>query len=170
MGEKSQINIRIPVPSRLSLRLLVVVAVLTTVIAAAWLVLNRPVSPPFSEQAKSSGLTLYYPSRPLAGYRYGQTAYDPEIKVVSYELVNGERKLLFTLQPKNSDFNFTKFHREQITASRTLKTPNGEAVIGTLTPATVSSVLADRTWILITASGPVPIGDLEETSRRLVKY
>ena len=110
--------------------------------------------------------TLYYPAKLSNDFQFDEIAFDQETKVVTYKYSSKDKSIFFSLQKKPDNFNFDEFNK-QMTGVREIKTPLGNGSAGTLQNQTVSSVLADNTWVLITAGPNTTIDDLETASKSL---
>lgn len=155
---------------RLDRKLLLVVPVVIVFIAGAAILLTGNSQPdPIPVNIKQEAdFTLYYPQKLPAGFRFDEAKYDASTRVVTYDYVaDGGNKLYFSLQPKPTGFNFDNFDKEQLSGAHQTDTPIGTATIGILQQETVSSVVADKTWILISAGEKISLDQLEQVSKSL---
>lgn len=117
---------------------------------------------------QEANFTLYYPKKLPAGFHFDKAIYDSSTKVVTYDYVTDTgNKLYFSLQPKPEGFNFDEFNKKQLAGAHQTSTPIGMATIGILQQATVSSVVTDKTWILISAGEKISLDQLEQVSKSL---
>lgn len=163
-------ELRIPLPRLGSRKLLVPAMALIVVMAGATVFFARdsqhdPIPASIKQKA---GFTLYYPKSLPAGFHFDEASYDPSTKVVTYDYAtNGGNKLYFSLQPKPSSFNFDNFNKKQLSGAHQTSTPIGTATIGILQQETVSSVVTDKTWIIISAGEKINLDQLEQVSKSL---
>ena len=117
---------------------------------------------------KEANFTLYYPKQLPPGFHFDEAKYDPSTKVVTYDYTNSAgNKIYFSLQPKPANFNFDAFNKKQLSGAHQIDTPVGTATIGILEQETVSSVVTDKTWLLIGAGEKVSLDQLEQASKSL---
>lgn len=129
-----------------------------------------PLPQDVKQQAKQEGFNLYYPTKlPSSDFYFDQAAYDQADKVVTYKYAApGGKALYVSIQPKPKDLNYEEFRTKQLTGARQIDTPLGTADIGLLHEVTVSSIITDKEWIMISSGQGVDIGNLEQASRSLV--
>jgi hypothetical protein len=119
---------------------------------------------------QEANFPLYYPTKVPTGFRFDEAAYDTETQVVSYDYstIDGS-KIFFTLQPKPANFDFNKFNNKQISGGTQIATKFGMATVGVLQKQTVSSIVTDKTWILVGSGEKVNIQQLEQISQDLAE-
>lgn len=113
--------------------------------------------------------TLYYPAKLSDDFHFDEIAFDQETKVVTYKYSSSDKSIFFSLQKKPDGLNYDEFRNKQMTGIREVKTSIGTASAGTLQNQTVSSLLTDNTWVLITAGPGTSIDDLEQASKALTE-
>jgi hypothetical protein len=147
-----------------------VLAVVIIIVVVITLIVSKTPPDPLPESVKSkANFTLYYPTSIPAGFHFDEAAYDPSTHVVTYDYTTSEGdKLYFSLQPKPGNFDFNNFYKKQLSGTIQTSTPLGIANIGVLQKETVSSIVANKTWIIIGAGGNVNIALLEQVSKSLV--
>jgi hypothetical protein len=117
---------------------------------------------------EQASFPLYYPTDLPKGFRFDQAAFDASVNVLTYDYstVDGNR-IYFSLQPKPKKSDYDRFSKKQLTGPSQIETQVGQATIGVLQGQTVSSVLTDKTWILITSGENVNLQQLEQVSQSL---
>jgi hypothetical protein len=156
-------------PPRLSRKLLII-PVAIVVIAGTAILFTRGSQPdPIPADIKQQAdFTLYYPKKLPADFHFDEAKYDASSRVVTYDYSTKEgNKLYFSLQPKPSGFNFDDFDKKQLSGAHQTDTPIGTATIGILQQETVSSVVADKTWVLISGGEKISLDQLEQVSKSL---
>jgi hypothetical protein len=163
---KREVTLRLPGPK---LMVLMLIAVCLVGVGAFMVVtrLNRHDPLPANIKCQAN-FPLYYPTKVPAGFRFDEAAYDPETHVVTYDYstVDGN-KVYFSLQPKPAHFNFNDFNKKQISGGSQVSTSIGTATVGVLQKQTVSSLVTDKTWILIGAGGKINISQLTQISQSM---
>jgi hypothetical protein len=140
------------------------------VVIAAFIFFTHGHNDPLPEKIKrEANFTLYYPTKVPSGFRFDEVAYDSSTKVVTYDYstIDGD-KIFFSLQPKPRNFNFNDFNKKQISGASQISTPLGTATLGVLQKQTLSSIVTDKTWILIGAGQNVNLQQLEQVTQSLV--
>jgi hypothetical protein len=168
-GRKPPRELRIKIP-RFSLKLVIICVVVICVVGGGiFFALNRSGHDPLPYTVKQQAhFQLYYPTFVPDGFRFDEAAYDPSTKVVTYDYstINGNR-IYFSLQPKPAGFNFDKFNKKQLTGTSQVATPLGTATVGVLQEQTVSSIVTDKTWIIISSGEKVSLDQLQQVSKSL---
>jgi hypothetical protein len=145
---------------------IVVVAVITG--AVIFVVRNSQHDPLPADVKQEANFALYYPKEVPSGFHFDQAKYDASTRVVTYDYTTSDgNKLYFSLQPKPAKFNFDNFNKKQLAGAHQTETPVGTATIGILQQETVSSVVTDKTWIIISAGEKVSLDQLDQVSRSL---
>jgi hypothetical protein len=166
-GRKREVTLRLP-----GWRLLVIGFVVVCALVGAFLIFNQHLhSDPLPKSVKEQAhFPLYYPTKVPPKFRFDSAAYDASANVVTYDYSTPDGgKIFFSLQPKPSNFNFDDFRKKQLSGAHQVSIPLGTATIGVLQGQTVSSVVTDKTWILIGSGEKVSIDQLEKVSQSLAK-
>jgi hypothetical protein len=133
-------------------------------IGGAWLTLGRSsaaVGSIPSEILAAADFPLYYPETLPKGYAADPSSFSIGKDVVTYAFTYGdEDKLAVSLQPIPSAFDFDTFYQKTMGGAVTLKTETGMARIGPMNGIQTISLVADKTWILITAPNGAANKDL----------
>lgn len=162
-----ELRIRLP---QFRLKTLLVLAVIACLagIAALFLISNSS-RDPFPESVKQQAhFPLYYPTELPEGFRFDQAAYDASVNVMTYDYSTPDgNRIYFSLQPKPKKFDFDRFNKKQLTGTSQVETPVGTATVGVLQEQTVSSVVTDKTWVLITSGEKVSLQQLQQVSQSL---
>ena len=168
-GPRTPRELRIRLPRFRPVILTAGVIALALVISVAAIVAHgRSHDPLPADIRQEAGFTLYYPAHVPTGFRFDEAKYDPSAKVVTYDYANADgNKIYFSLQPKPANFDFNDFNKKQLSGAHQIDTPVGTATIGILQPETVSSVVTNKTWILISAGEKVSLDQLEQASKSL---
>ena len=141
------------------------------VLAAGWVVWQRPGNPVPAGIRASVGFRIYYPaSRNLpAGYTLDSRSFrQPEAGVVVFQLNNGQgQHLIFSEEAKPSGDVVGKFESASIPIHTELTTSVGKAKIGAIgTGKNLQSVVSLPTengpWIIITAPAGINFNDLKQ--------
>ena len=145
-------------------RLIILTPLLILIVAAGstYLYLNgTPPSPIPKTVSQSVAFQLYYPSKLPEGYTFDKSSFNSSNQVVIYALLQqGKKKVFVTNQPEPAGFNFDDFNKKQLSGSKTVLTPYGEAVVGIFGDKIVGSIVIDKTWILINTAeenGAAPV-------------
>jgi len=161
------VYVRLPRPG---LKVLAAIVAIVVAVAAVVIFVARPGGhdPLPADIKKEANFTLYYPKKVPEGFHFDNALYDASTHVVTYDYTtNDGNKLYFSLQPKPSNFNFDNFNKKQLSGAHQTDTPIGAATIGILQQETVSSVVTDKTWVLISAGEKVSLDQLEQVSKSL---
>lgn len=162
-------ELRIRLPNfRSILAIISMVAVIIIVGIVVFVFQGRAQDPLPADVKQEANFTLYYPRKLPAGLHFDKAIYDSSTRVVTYDYATDiGNKLYFSLQPKPEGFNFDDFNKKQLSGAHQTSTPVGVATIGILQQETVSSVVTDKTWILISAGEKISLDQLEQVSKSL---
>ena len=95
---------------------------------------------------------LYRPGWLPAGARLDPASVDATPQVVTFAfLYGGNKKLIFTEQPKPDGFDFDAFYSDQLTGKQTFATAAGQATTGLFEGSAFASLVTDSTWIIMRA-------------------
>lgn len=120
---------------------------------------------PFPENIKNSvNFSLIYPTRNKINPSSIQTVDG----VVSYTVNYKDSVMYVTLQFPPKYFDFTSFEK-QITQSKSIRTPLGKAMLGSLSNHQIGTLKTDDCWVLITATIDTPQSDIEAILQQLKK-
>lgn len=148
---------------------LIIILFLIILLAAGfifWQTRETSTPVPANFQVKTE-FTMYYPKTLPDDFEYDEIAQDDETRVVTYSIASGDRKLYFSLQSKPDDFDLEAFNSEKITGGRTFETKIGPLTTGVFENQTVGSIIADSTWILITAGPGTSLDDIENVGKSM---
>lgn len=168
-GPESKKELRIRLPGFRFVAVTVGILVVIVIAVITGLVLHGRSRDPLPADIKQeAGFRLYYPEQVPAGFHFDEAKYDSSAKVVTYDYTNTDgNKIYFSLQPKPANFNFNDFNKKQLSGAHQIDTPSGTATIGILQQETVSSVVTDKSWVLISAGEKVSLDQLEQVSKSL---
>lgn len=121
-----------------------------------------------SSVAKTVSYPLFDVDGSPNGYSVKHGSYTATAQVLAFSLTDKAGKTIYiSEQPKPVKFDFDDFHKQQIAGPKEILTPIGPAVIGIYGDKAISSIVTDKTWILINASPEVSANDLEQVSKSL---
>lgn len=153
--------------SKKSLVNLLLIVLITLLAGIIFSKLREPDSPVPASFRVNTEFSMYYPKALPEGFEYDEIAQDTETGVVTYSIASGERKLYFSLQPRPDGFDLEGFNREKITGGRTFETKIGPLTTGVLENQTVGSIVANDTWVLITAGPGTSLDDIENAGKSM---
>lgn len=103
----------------------------------------------------SVSLPVYYPQNLPVGFTVDEKSYSVSGEVVSFHAVNDSGdKILFTVQPRPSTFDYQTFYQKGLAGTVQFSTPAGQAAIGRAQDRLVGNLVTDVSWVLIGASTP----------------
>lgn len=157
-------EVETPVTSRRRLmRLPIALAFIPLVLVALcgivlwYAVLRHP--NPFPPTIHAAKYSLFYPRVLPPGFYIDKNSFEQTSAVTTYTIVyGGDKKLIFTMQPKPSNFNFEDFHKE----GKRLNSPIGQAYAGAVNERTVVSIPTDNSWLLISVPSEIKTSDLQK--------
>ena len=153
---------------KLSKKLIIIPPLLLAIIGGAvyWQTREESTPVPASFQV-STNFTMYYPASLPEGFEYDEIAHDKETGVVTYSIASGDRKLYFSLQSKPDGFDLDGFNNEKITGGRNFDTKIGQLTTGVFENQTVGSIIANSTWVMITAGPGTSLDDIENVGKSM---
>jgi hypothetical protein len=125
--------------------------------ATVWYVIIRTTNP-FPTTIRPVSYTLFYPQTLPAGFYVDQHSFEQTSTVTTYTVIySGNKKLIFSIQPRPSSFDFDGFHEN----SKELKSSIGQAYAGAVDGKTVVSILSGNSWLLIGIPSEIKTSVLE---------
>lgn len=99
---------------------------------------------------KAVAYPLYRPGWLPEGAHLDPASVDATPQVVTFTILyDGNKKLIFTEQPKPAGFDFDGFYNDQLTNKQTFVTDAGQATTGLFEGSGFASLVTDRTWIIM---------------------
>lgn len=128
------------------------------------LIIKKSASPFPETIQKSVHFDLYYPTE----NKLNSSSIQDVDGTVSYTVNYKDSPMYVTIQAVPKDFDFTGLEK-QIENSKSIRTPFGKAIIGTISERQIGSLKTDRSWLLITSTKDTPQEDIEAILRQLKK-
>lgn len=99
---------------------------------------------------------LYYPTKLPAKYSIDSTSITYDKGVALYQIHYGDNGTIAVAnQAKPADVLFDDFYNRLLKNKADVFNAHGKAVIGTADSKTIGSLVTDKTWVLLTASGSI---------------
>jgi hypothetical protein len=127
---------------------------------------------PFSADIQTNaGYPLFYPAKLPPGYAIDKTDINLANGVVIYSAINGDKRLVFTMQKTPPGFDFDNFYKQQLSNNQQFQTPYGQAVVGKNSGRFLGSLSSGGSWLLVsTNSQAVSMDDISLVMTHLKKY
>lgn len=155
-------------------RPLIVLLVIAGLAAGGWFGYHevRPQNPFPADVSSQTKLDLLYPAKLPPGYSVNRQDMSLSNGVLIYDATNpAGNRLVFTVQPTPSGFDFNTFYKMQLTGSRQEQTPYGTAVIGRNSGRSLGSLVDGDTWLLLSTNTPdVSLDDMSLVLGNLKHY
>lgn len=154
-------------------RLVLTVLILGLLIGAgAWAYPKYLHQSPFPSDIRSkAAVGLFYPSKLPAGYSINISSIHLDSGVITYAATNGSLRIVFTIQPAPTAFDFQAFIQKYLKDVQPISTAYGQAFIGQNQDRSLGSLVSGSSWfILSTNNAQITQDNLRLIISHLKKY
>lgn len=127
---------------------------------------NSEIAQEKSTLESTNDFPAYYPLNLPKGFVFNNSSVSHGKNVIAYTVdYNNGKKLFVSVQPRPEDAVIDNFHNNLMSNTIETKSPVGKAYIGQVRGAISGSILAEKSWIIISA----PQGIDEERMSEVIK-
>jgi hypothetical protein len=110
---------------------------------------------------------VYYVASLPGGIRLDRNSFEITDKVILYNLIDGKDTLYVSQQGNPVNYDFEDFNTKQMESTQAVITPVGRAILGIFNGKFISSIVTDKTWIIVSTPIAYPADKLSKISQSL---
>jgi hypothetical protein len=146
-----------------------VLILIPILIVGAVFLFTHQKSAPIPKNIQSAvNFTLYYPSKLPSGYSIKEDSFSQGSNVVTYYAQNSHNdRLLFSIQPRPVQISLDDFNKRVMQNKVDVLSNVGTASVGNINNKATGSLIAPKSWVLITSSSNAGTKTIADTLANL---
>lgn len=130
--------------------------------------MHRQADPLPRSVVAGASFPLYYPAKLPAGFKVQPESASQRQNVVTYYAQNrAGKRIFFSIQPVPKDAKIDDFYKLILNDKVDILSDYGKAAVGTAGGKQIGSLIADKSWVLVTASPDLAKKDLIQAVQNL---